>query len=312
MTIDGNIWILVIIDVFTKWCEIHALKDSKSETIANALMDSICRLGPPEVLISDRARNLNGTVINGVCELLECDKWKSTSYRSMTDGASKRFIQTLNGLLAHVISEQQTDWDQKLKYCAFAFQTAVCEATGFSPYRLTYGRTAHLPIENWLSIPTRRFWPDYQEFVTELKYDLAKIFKRAMEKIVESKERQATQYNQKATDVSLKVGEYVYLQVKQFPAGKQKKWLPKYIRPFQIKELCPLNAIIETSGNHSQRKIVHMDRLHKSIAGNYATDYCIATPPEYMDKTQTLDKDLPNEEIQSQKRYNLCSRTKCD
>uniref|UniRef100_A0A914UKE9 Integrase catalytic domain-containing protein n=1 Tax=Plectus sambesii TaxID=2011161 RepID=A0A914UKE9_9BILA len=272
-------------------------------------MESICRLGPPSVLISDRARNLNSSIINGMCQLIECDKRKSTAYHPMTDGTSERFIRTLNQMLGFLVSEQQTDWDRQLKYCAFAFRTAVCHATGFSPYRLTYGRTAHLPIENWLSVPHRQFKPDYPDFVTELRYDLARVFQQATKRLNQDKELQATSYNRKASESQLKISDYVYLEVKQFPSKLQKKWLPKYTGPFQCIEINSPNVTIETTERGlPQRQIVHESRLRKATKAIFPTDYAMPTDTLENENNEITAAKEDQSSHSPPRRYNLRKR----
>ena len=80
VTDNGNRFLLVISDYFTKWPEAFALKDHKAETIANKLVDEvICRHGVPRVIQTDQGRDFESNLIKYVCELLEIEKNKNNS-----------------------------------------------------------------------------------------------------------------------------------------------------------------------------------------------------------------------------------------
>ena len=56
---QGNKYILVVTDIFTKWVEAFALKDTTANTLATVLLNEvICRYGTPCTLYSDQGANL--------------------------------------------------------------------------------------------------------------------------------------------------------------------------------------------------------------------------------------------------------------
>lgn len=57
-TPDGNIYILVVGDYFTKFVEAYALPDQTAETVADKLVHEFClRYGFPLEIHSDQGRN---------------------------------------------------------------------------------------------------------------------------------------------------------------------------------------------------------------------------------------------------------------
>ena len=55
---SGNRYLLVFIDLFSKYCEAYPLRDMKAETVAKVFYEKvIMRLGPPERLLSDRGQH---------------------------------------------------------------------------------------------------------------------------------------------------------------------------------------------------------------------------------------------------------------
>ncbi|KRX29740.1 Retrovirus-related Pol polyprotein from transposon, partial [Trichinella sp. T9] len=57
-TRNGNRYILVACDYFSKWPEAFTLTNAEARTVAAALVDGLfCRYGTPETLHSDQGRN---------------------------------------------------------------------------------------------------------------------------------------------------------------------------------------------------------------------------------------------------------------
>ena len=80
-TTQGNHYILMIVDQFTKWTEAIALPNHTAKTVAEAFMVNwICRFGTPRELHSDRGTEFTSQVMTALYDLLEVKKTQTTSY----------------------------------------------------------------------------------------------------------------------------------------------------------------------------------------------------------------------------------------
>ena len=110
-TEQGNKYILVIGDYFTKWKEAYPLPNMEAMTVARRLVSEfMCHFGVPEQLHSDQGRNFESGVIKGICELLQVRKTRTTPYHPQSDGMIERFNKTLLNLLSTAVSENEHDW----------------------------------------------------------------------------------------------------------------------------------------------------------------------------------------------------------
>ena len=74
-TDNGNKYVLVVGDYFTKWIESYPIPDQEAETVARVLVQEfICRYGIPKELHSDQGRNFESKVMAEVCKMLELRK----------------------------------------------------------------------------------------------------------------------------------------------------------------------------------------------------------------------------------------------
>ena len=56
-TDDGNKYVLVVVDYFTRWTEAYGIRNQEAATVAKKLVDEVfCRFSPPEQLHSDQGR----------------------------------------------------------------------------------------------------------------------------------------------------------------------------------------------------------------------------------------------------------------
>ena len=72
---QGNKYILVMVDQFTKWVEIHALPDITAVQTAKCAVDQFfSRFGTPLQIHTDQGGNFDGNVMKALCHLYHIAK----------------------------------------------------------------------------------------------------------------------------------------------------------------------------------------------------------------------------------------------
>ena len=91
-TVNGNRYVISLVDYLTKWVESFPSDNQTSKTIVKLLIDRvICCHGVPEALISDRGPNLLSTLMQEVCEVTGMQKLNTTAYHPQADGLVENF-----------------------------------------------------------------------------------------------------------------------------------------------------------------------------------------------------------------------------
>lgn len=140
VTERGNKYILVVCDYFTKWTEKIPISNQEAQTGARVLASEvICRYGAPVQLHADQGRNFVSTQMKELCDLLETKKTRTTPYHPKPDGLVERFNRTLEAMLSKYLSENQRDWDTRLRFM-LAYRSNVHESTKHSLFFMTFGR----------------------------------------------------------------------------------------------------------------------------------------------------------------------------
>ena len=123
---NGNRYVLVAGDYFTKWMEAYAIPDQEATTVAQKLTDEMfCRFSPPDQLHSDQGKQFESLLIQETCKLLGITKTRTTPYHPQSDGLVERFNRTLLDMLATTTRENPFDWENQLRKVCMAYNTSV-------------------------------------------------------------------------------------------------------------------------------------------------------------------------------------------
>ena len=226
-THDGNRYILVFSDYYTRWPEAYALPSIEAPRIAQLLVDEIlARHSTPRTLLSDRGSNFLASVVQSVCQIMNTRRLHTTAYHPQTDGLVERFNATLCEGLSMYVSTHQKDWDKHLPLVLFAYRVSPNATTGESPFYLLYGREPRLPLDVTLLLPDS----NVSSSVAELRARIVSNLEES-QKIIESNTQLAQQR--------------MKLQYDKHTAPVPFDIVPKYgfIRP-KIGKACLKNSLI--------------------------------------------------------------------
>ena len=70
-------------------------------------------------VLTDQGKNFEAEVLHEVWELLDVRVTHSTAAHQRCDGKTERFNKTIISMIKCYVSENQTDWDEKLPQPAF-------------------------------------------------------------------------------------------------------------------------------------------------------------------------------------------------
>ena len=82
VTDDGNRYIMVVVDYFTKWVEAYTIPNQEVTTVAKQLVHNFCsRYGPPMDIHTDQGRSFESGVFKELCRLLGIRKTRTDVYK---------------------------------------------------------------------------------------------------------------------------------------------------------------------------------------------------------------------------------------
>jgi transposase InsO family protein len=109
---QGNRYLLIAMDYFTKWPEAYAIPGQEASTVADVLVTNFfCRFGIPRELHSDQGRNFESRLLQEILQRLGVSKARNTPLNPQSDGMLERYINTVEKHLRNVVASNQKDWD---------------------------------------------------------------------------------------------------------------------------------------------------------------------------------------------------------
>ena len=124
VTHSGHRFLIVMVDYFTKWCEVAPMKDQNAETVARTMVDQyISRWGSPMQIHTDQGRNFDGVLFNEVCRILGVVKTRTSGLRPQSNCAVERLDRTLVDMLSVFCRKDQTRWDEYVQLIALAYRS---------------------------------------------------------------------------------------------------------------------------------------------------------------------------------------------
>ena len=146
-TEDGHRYILILVDFATRYPEAISLKNIDTETVAEAFVDNLNRLGVPEEILSGLGTHFVSECIKEVTRLFSIKQLTTTPYHSMCNGLTEKFNGTIKSMLKRLCTEQPRQWHRYLSNpLLFAYRKVSQDSTVFSPFELLYGRAVRRPM----------------------------------------------------------------------------------------------------------------------------------------------------------------------
>ena len=132
-------FIIVIIDLYTRYLELGALPNSKAETIAKFFMErTVLRHGSPSKILTDNAQYFNSFFIEELMNLLSTKHLRTTNYRPQTNGSAERTCKSVIDMIKCYISSDKKDWSKFINFLAYT-RTTLRETTQLAkPHILCY------------------------------------------------------------------------------------------------------------------------------------------------------------------------------
>ncbi len=236
-TAQGNEYVLMMVDQFTKWVECIALPSQTAEVTAQAAVNQFfARFGCPFKLQTDRGSNFESKLFASVCELLHIQKTRTTPYRPSANGQVERYNRTLMDAVRCYIRNQK-EWDQFLPQLAGALRSSVNRQTGFTANKMMLGREVNQPVDLMFPLDkTETTQMDQSLYVTELEAAISLAHQTARDTLRVRQKRMKGYYDLTVLERSYKVGDPVYVLDTSSTKGKTKKLCPPWKGPGIILE----------------------------------------------------------------------------
>jgi transposase InsO family protein len=261
---NGFVYILTLIDYFSKWAEAFPIRNQEARTVAKVLVDRVfSHFGSPVQILTDRGTNFESELFSELCRCLQIDHIRTTAYKPSTNGMVERFHRTLNSILGKVVADNQRDWDQHLPYAVAAYRATIHESTGYSPNFLFLGREVRAPLDIVMGLPAAELHSStsIDFYVDQQLQVMREAYRTVRDRLKAAANRQKHYYDMRVRETKYRPGDLVWLWSPRRKQGRKLKWQRCYTGPYTV--LCqigPVNYRIKKSAK-AKPITVHVDKL---------------------------------------------------
>ena len=230
----------------------------ETETIANSLVEFMCRNGIPSKILTDKGTQFTSKVMEQTCQMLGITEVQTVPYRPQGNGILERFHGTLKPLLAKAASDG-VDWATFLPIALSAIRAIPCRSTGFSPAEIVFGQNNRnfldIVYEGWANPFHSKV--NVADWVRQLNEKLDVIRDTAALKNHKARVKQNTHGPGSRSTRKYTQGDLIFCRIPGCRATLQASWEG----PFKIvKYIPPLNYEIQDL-DETWSKVTHINNL---------------------------------------------------
>ena len=255
----GNLYVLGVVDTFTKFLMLVPMPNEQADTISEAIVEHVMMpYGMPWEIVSDQAPSFTGQLQSELYAIFGVTRKVTTPYRPQANGQIERMFRSIRPIVATLAARCPRNWDRYLAMAAHSYNTSYHAGVKNTPFQLMYGRLPdplpehHQEAESTDNVDRLRRWKIAREAA---RVGLCLDQQRSKENFDAHRARPQTEYA---------VGDCVLVKTTYVPPDNVRKLYPKYVGPFEIKEI--EGSVLRLAALHNPRqtgrlKTVHIDRV---------------------------------------------------
>lgn len=244
---EGNTYLLVFQDLFSRWVELVPIRRATSEVIVGKFRSVILnRYGTPDSLITDNGSNFVSSKMKSLLDSLKIKHIKTPFYHSQANPV-ERSNRNIRQLIVAYLGKDHKRWDQYLGEFQLALNSVKQDSTKYSPAFLNFGRelrvgsnlrTVKMEVDEESLTRMHGLRDQWGERMAKLK----EFYHLVEENLTKANRIQRDRYNLRRRIDPYKVGDMV-LKRTFYPSsagsGVASKLYPKYEGPFEVVEVSP-------------------------------------------------------------------------
>jgi len=220
----GNEYLLVMIDIASKFYVLRAIPDKSAATIALQVLDVISTWGPMRKLQSDCGREFVNSLMTCIKENVGFEHALISQYHPRANGASERAVQSAVNTIKKQIVGNVADWDQKVPSAQLFLNSKYNARTKSTPFSLMFGRNPNDFVDFSKEKDSATAEQIQKELQEKIKRMTEIVYPAVYEQVKLVTEKQKKVFDESHKMLDLPPGSTVMILVTE----KQNKLDPKY------------------------------------------------------------------------------------
>ncbi|OMO95998.1 reverse transcriptase [Corchorus capsularis] len=199
----GVCFIIIATDYFTKCVQAKAMNNTKHTDIQKFIEEHIIyRFVIPETLTSDQGLNFDGEITKALGKKYGIKCMKSTPHYAQANGQAEASNKVILKIMDKLVLKHPGKWDEYISRALWAYRMSQRSSTGVSPFNLTYGHDAMVPMEILAKSARVAFqndltWEEYTESMMVALEDKDSERLSALDHLNAQKRKAERSYNKK-------------------------------------------------------------------------------------------------------------------
>lgn len=136
----GNKYLLIMVDVCTRFCLLKPIPDNTATTIVKQLVDAFTTFGIPRIVQSDNGPEFSNELMDLFAQTAGFDHRLITPYHPQANGSAERWVQTAVSGLKKLMEGAIEDWDLYVPATQLSLNVKVSERHNTRPFALMFAR----------------------------------------------------------------------------------------------------------------------------------------------------------------------------
>ena len=137
---NGNRYLLVMVDICTRFCILRPLPDKKAETIVRALVQIFCDFGLPKRIQSDNGTEFVNDLMKRFARHSGFEHRLVTPYFPAANGTAEKWVHKATITIKKMIKGATLDWDTYVPAVQLAINANVSTRHNTLPFTLMFTR----------------------------------------------------------------------------------------------------------------------------------------------------------------------------
>lgn len=234
LTANQNMYILIVVDICTRYIIARALPNKQSDTVANALCQIFGDYSfPTTCLVSDNGTEYKNTLMASITKTLGIPHRFSTPYYPQSNGCAENAVKIVVNTVRKMCGNDTSKWDLILPAAQLACNHKIRNRTGSSPFSLMFAR--QFPkIQDCTNPSIQSTLPKrvttVEDLIKKAEYMADIVFPAIYNRTNDLMEIQRKKFNDKHYLIDIPIGTTVMVRL----PSRASKLSPLYEGPFTV------------------------------------------------------------------------------
>lgn len=224
---NGNSFIIVAVDMFTRYVDAKAVPDKGAPEFTQYLIEYSGRFGVPHSFLTDNSTTFCNELTAQIIKVFGAGHYRTTPYHSQGNAIVERTNQKIEEKLRLILDDpiQERNWDQALPLAVLAINTTYHNSLGCTPFEMTFGRRPPIQDKKLMALAN-----PYDQFAKVIQSYMKECHACAVAIQSTAQERSRSYYMSKRRDALFEVGDSVVVKA----PTRSSKLHSKFVGPFEI------------------------------------------------------------------------------